>query len=47
VEIKIGDTVQYFKRECVVIEKDKTHVVVQFPNGEKLTTPINTFDALR
>lgn len=39
-EIEIGKKYKYCgKNECIVLEKDKTHVLIQFDCGTKIATP--------
>jgi len=39
-EIEIGKKYKYCcKDDCIVLEKDKTHVLIQFESGSKIATP--------
>jgi hypothetical protein len=38
-EIEIGKKYKYCgKDDCIVLEKDKTHVLIQFDSGQKIAT---------
>lgn len=44
-EIIIGNEYTYCgKDKCVVLEIDKTHVLIQFENGGKIATPHSSLD---
>lgn len=41
--MKIGDKLNYYGKNVVVINLNLTHCVVEFENGTKLCTNKNTF----
>lgn len=32
------------KTPCIILQQDKTHVLIQFESGVKIATPINSLD---
>lgn len=32
------------KHKCIILDKDKTHVLIQFESGLKIATPISSLD---
>jgi hypothetical protein len=44
--MKTGDKLNYFGKECKVIDFDKTHVLIQFESGTKICTPKSTFEKI-
>jgi hypothetical protein len=41
--MKIGDTVNYFSKEAIILDLNQTHVLIQFKSGLKLCTSKLTF----
>ena len=42
--MKIGNKLNYFGKDCEVVDFDRTHVLVRFASGLQLCTPRSTFD---
>jgi len=42
----IGDKLNYFGKDCVVLDFDKTHVLIQLASGTKICTPKSTFEKI-
>jgi hypothetical protein len=41
--MKIGDTVNYFGENAIILDLNQTHVLIQFKSGFKLCTNKLTF----